>query len=312
MKYSQELQEEILAQAKDGYSGRSIATHLGLSKSGVNQLLKRHSAVINTAATTGPKVLFFDLETSAALVYCFGRHKQFINQDAVEKEGGKILMAGYRWLGANQSTVLYNKSEIRNDQDYLVCAMLWDLFANADVVVAHNAKNFDIKMLELRCMANGLPPLPTVQVVDTLEIAKRKFRFPSNRLDALGAYLNIGRKVSHSGIKLWVDVQAGKEEAMEEMREYCEQDVDLLVEVFLALRSRGLVSGFNAALYYDDDIVRCRSCGHHEFESTGRKVYTPSGVYNEIRCTECETVQRDKSNQTSKTKRSNLLSAPKA
>jgi hypothetical protein len=315
MKYSQELQEEILAQAKDGYSGRSIATHLGLSKSGVNEFLKRHSAVINTAATKankGAKILFIDLETSAALAYCFGRHKVFLNQDSIHTEGGKILVAGYRWLGEDESTVIYDKSEIRASQDYLLCSLLWDLFNEADVVVAHNAKNFDVKMLEVRCLANGLPPLPTVQVIDTLEIAKKKFRFPSNKLDSLAAYLGIGRKVTHSGIDLWVKVQQGDEKALENMVEYCEQDVDLLVEVFLALRSRGLVSGFNAALYYDNDIVRCRSCGHHEFEYTGRKVYTPSGVYNEIRCTECETVQRDKSNQTSKTKRSNLLSAPKA
>ena len=167
-------------------------------------------------------------------------------------------------------------------------------------------------MLEVRCLANGLPPLPIVQVIDTLEIAKKKFRFPSNKLDSLAAYLGIGRKVETGGIELWVKVQQGDEKALENMVEYCEGDVDLLVDVFLALRSRGLVSGFNAALYYNDDVTRCRACGHTEFEYTSRKVLTPSGVYNELRCLECETVQRDKQNQTTKLKRSKLLSAPKA
>lgn len=306
MKYTEKIKENILNLQAKGYSGRQIAYQLCLSKSGVNQFLKNSKS---STRGEGPKILFFDLETSAALVYAFSRHKVFVNQDAVHTEGGKVLVAGYRWLGESKSTVLYNKSEIRASQDYLLCSLLWDLFNEADVVVAHNAKNFDVKMLEVRCLANGLPPLPTVQVIDTLEIAKKKFRFPSNKLDSLAAYLGVGRKVTHSGIDLWVKVQQGDEKALEDMVTYCEGDVDLLVEVFLALRSRGLVSGFNAALYYNDDIQRCRSCGHDEFEHTGRKVTTPSGIYNELRCLGCETIQRDKQNQTSKLKRSKLLSA---
>lgn len=310
MKYSFQQQEKILGLQKQGYSGRQIAVILGLSKSGVNDFIARHQQRYSHGK--GPRICFFDLETSAALVYAFGRHKQYINQDAVHTEGGKILVAGYRFLGEDKTKVLYNKSEIRQGEDYLICAQLWEIFNNSDVVVAHNAKNFDVKMLEVRCLANGLPPLPTVQVIDTLEIAKKKFRFPSNKLDSLAAYLGIGRKVETGGIELWVKVQQGDEKALEDMVEYCEGDVDLLIDVFLALRSRGLVSGFNAALYYNDDVTRCRACGHTELEHTGRIITTPSGVYNELRCLECETVQRDKHNQTTKLKRSKLLSAPKA
>jgi predicted transcriptional regulator/ribosomal protein S27E len=307
MKYSFETQEKILELKNQGHSSRTIGAILGISKSGVNNFLNSQNK-----SKAGAKILFIDLETSAALAYCFGRHKVFLNQDSIHTEGGKILVAGYRWLGEEKSTVVYNKSEIRASQDYFLCLLLWDLFNKADVVVAHNAKNFDVKMLEVRCLANGLPPLPTVQVIDTLEIAKKKFRFPSNKLDSLAAYLGIGRKVVHSGIDLWVKVQQGNEKALADMVEYCEGDVDLLVEVFLALRSRGFVSGFNAALYYDDDLMHCRSCGSTFLEYTGRKVMTPSGIYNEIRCNDCGTIQRDKVNQTSKSKRAKLLSAPKA
>lgn len=310
MKYSFQQQEKILELQKQGYSGRQIAGILGLSKSGVNDFLGRYKQ--RYIHGNGPRILFLDLETSAALAYVFSRHKVFINQDAIHTEGGKILVAGYRFLGEDKTKVLYNKSEIRQGEDYLICAQLWEIFNNADVVIGHNARQFDVKMLEVRCLANGLPPLPAVQVIDTLEIAKKKFRFPSNKLDSLAAYLGIGRKISTGGIELWVKVQQGDEKALADMVEYCEGDVDLLVEVFLALRGRGLVSGFNAALYYNDDLTRCRACGHTELEYTGRKVLTPSGVYNELRCLECETVQRDKQNQTTKLKRSKLLSAPKA
>ena len=310
MKYSSQQQEKILELQKQGHSGRQIARITGHSKSGINNFLSKR--LRKTASKQGARILFIDLETSAALVYAFSRHKVFVNQDAVHTEGGKVLVAGYRWLGEAKSTVLYNKSEIRASQDYLLCSLLWGLFNEADVVIAHNAKQFDVKMLEVRCLANGLPPLPTVQVIDTLEIAKKKFRFPSNKLDSLAASLGVGRKIETGGIELWKKVQQGDEKALGDMVEYCEGDVDLLHDVFLALRSRGLVSAFNAALYYDDEVIRCRSCGHTEFEATGRKIRTATGIYNELRCTECETVQRDKQNQTTKTKRTNLLSTPKA
>jgi hypothetical protein len=206
--------------------------------------------------------------------------------------------------------MIYNKSEILQGEDYLICSKLWNLFKYADAVCGHYIKGFDFKVLQTRCLANGLPPLPSVKVIDTWEMAKKHFKFPDNKLDTVAAYLGLGRKLSNSGIQLWKDVQEGADKALEDMLEYCEQDVDLLYDVFIALRSRGLASSFNAGLYYDDEKQRCLSCGCDTLEYTGRKIATPAGVYNEIRCTECETVQRDKFNQTTKEQRSNLTMKP--
>lgn len=330
MLYSFDTQLDILQLATEGHSGRAIASMLGVSKSGVNDFLARrdmfdpvayaeqttYSDTSDTSGPTepkanGPKILLFDLETSAALVYAFGRHKIFVNQDAVAIEGGKILMASYRWLHEDTTNILVDKEEIRAGSDYEVTKQLWDLFEQADAVVAHNGRNFDVKMLEAACLRNDLPPLPTVHILDTLEIAKKKFRLPSNKLDSLAAFLDIGRKVTHSGIDLWAKVQQGDEKAIEEMVEYCLHDTDLLLEVFLYLRSRGLVSGFNAANYYDDNKMRCKTCGSVELENTGRTVTTPTGRFEELRCRVCDSVQRDKENLNTKEKRKSLTASPK-
>lgn len=300
MEYSKQTVTAILDLKSNGLSSRDIAKELGISKSGVNNVINR------SLKAKGPRILFIDLETSAALVYCFGRHKQFINQDAVKIEGGKLLVSGYKFLGDEKVTVLYNKQAIKRGEDYELCVKMLQLFSQADVVVAHNAKGFDIKMLETRLIANGLSALPSVKVIDTLELAKRKFRFPSNKLDSLGAYLGLGRKVSHSGIDLWVRVQEGDEKALSEMIKYCEGDVELLESIFLELQTRGFI-GLNYGLYYADDKVRCNSCGSSHVVKTGRKVTTPSGIYNEYRCMHCGTVTRDKQNQASKQKRASLL-----
>lgn len=573
MKYTFHQQQQIIELKEKGYSSRSISKLLGVSKSGVNDY---YSSYLNnqTLSKNGPRVLLFDLETSAALVYCFGRHKQFINQDAIQEEGGKILCAGYRWLGEENTTVINYLEDVKLQKDSKVCKDLWNLFNAADVVVAHNCvtldtpvlkadmqwvnigdikvgdelvgfdegkspftkareggkwvgvkgknrqirpsivtdysihekecvevlldngdivtttkdhywlgkaekdqnlrwytseslrkgqrvvkymntwendksyesgwisgfidgegslsksvhgvpssiqfcqrpgvvwdkmlrlcaqkkltvsanrtpktgglgkqdclyaniqggkwevietiskfniermkskinwnnfgqlsggcevkivsvtpvglrkvavmgtststffakgyamhncKNFDIKMLAARCLSNGLPPLPSVQVLDTLQMARKGFRFPSNKLDSLGEYFKIGRKVSHSGIKLWVDVQQGSTEAIGKMVEYCAQDVDLLYEVFVLLQKQGLASGVNFAAYYDDSKTRCKSCGSDNLEFTGKQFTSNTGIFDEVHCKDCGASHRSKYNKLPTAKRKNFL-----
>jgi DNA polymerase elongation subunit (family B) len=314
--YSKEIQDEIIELRFQGYSSRNIAEILGISKSGVNDFI---SGLLtrNTLKTTkempkdGPRILLLDIETSAALVYAFGRHKQYISQSAVKSEGGKVLMVGYQWLHEGETHIIVDKEEVRRGEDYDMVKAAIELVSQADAVVAHNGRNFDMKMLEARALANDLPTFPTVHILDTLEIAKKKFRLPSNKLDSLGAYLEVGRKVQHSGIDLWVRVQEGDETALLEMYDYCKQDVNLLRLVYLALRSRGLVSGFNAANYYSDNTPRCKTCGSTEIEETGRRVTTPTGIYKEIKCNDCGALHRSSTNLTTKEKRKSLLASSK-
>jgi len=307
-KYSYEIEKKVLELLQLGLSSRKVADYLAISKSGVNNIRNRSAEQKENRSKTGPKILVFDLETSASLVYCFGRHKQYINQDAVVSEGGKILCAGYQWLDDADSTVIAYSEDIKLEQDYKICFHLWCLFNQADAVVAHNALQFDIKMLETRCLANGLPPLPHVKVIDTLILAKKNFRFPSNKLDSLASYLDIGRKVTHSGIDLWVKVQQGCNESLQKMVEYCKGDTDLLVEVYKALRSRGIVgTDFNAAHYYADNMHRCKVCGSDNLESTGRTANTAISTFDEVRCNDCGAIHRTRSATNSKTKRASIL-----
>jgi DNA polymerase III epsilon subunit-like protein len=304
-RYSFDTKQSIIELKQRGISSRKIADFLNISKSGVNEAYITYLEN-KTQSNNGPRVMLFDLETTSAQVFCFGRHKQFINQDAVKTEGGKIICAGYRMLDG-ETKVLANYDEVKAGEDYSVCKQMWNLFSQVDIVSAHNCKNFDIKMLEARCLANGLPPLPTVKIIDTLEIARAKFRFPSNKLDSLGAYFGVGRKTGHSGISLWVRVQEGDPEALDEMIAYCHQDVELLYDIFMILRNRGVLAGVNFAAYYDDDVTRCKACGSDHLELTGRTVTTGLSSFEEIKCNSCGTLQRTRKNTLSKEKRSKLL-----
>lgn len=75
-----------------------------------------------------------------------------------------------------------------------VCARLCAELHGA-VLVAHNA-TFDLSFLEMECARTGraLPPLP---VLDTLSIARRNYRFPSNSLAGLCARFGVERERAH-------------------------------------------------------------------------------------------------------------------
>lgn len=338
MKLNPKIIELILAYADAGLSSRRIAGIVGVSKSTVNNYIAanalhnqfQHYLTEGNAGNKpkvqlqydpkdvafkkpkqGPRVLLFDLETSAALAYTFGRFKVNLSQDNIHTEGGVILCASYKWLGEDTVHTLAFPDEISSNEDFSVVAHLWELFEQADAVVVHNAKGYDYKVLQARCMINEFSPLPNVKVIDTLDMAKKNFRLPNNKLDSIVRLLSIGAKVETGGISLWKEVQQGCPDALARMLQYCKQDTALLEEVYLRLRTFGTASNFNAANYYDDEHERCNICGSTELEATGRSVFTDVSKFQEIRCKNCGGIHRKRQALNSKEKRKSLLATAK-
>ncbi len=315
MKYSEDTINFIKQMNSEGYSSRFIAASLNISKSGVNYALQRQEPKLQydpqdvAFKPTGPKILVFDTETAAATALTFGRFKVNLSQDNILDNGGWILCACWRWLGEYETHRIYlTPAEVERKDDSRIVAKLFDLYEEADAVLAHNSQGFDHKVVQTRAIASGFPPLPQVKVLDTLQLVKKYLKLPSNRLDAIGEFFGLGRKISTGGISLWRRVQEGDVQAMEDMVTYCEQDVDLLYDVYLRTRQLGRAgSDFNAALYFDDDLVRCRVCGSADVEYTGRTTETSLNVFDEVRCNDCGAVHRHRKSKTTKEKRNSLL-----
>lgn len=313
MKYTEEVIKTILDLHYDGVASRQIAKLLEISKSGVNYVVQRNTELQydpkEVAFKDGPRVLIFDTETAAATALTFGRFKVNLSQDNILDNGGWLLCACWRWLGEKEvHRIWLSPNEVAEKNDSRLVARLFELYEEADAVIAHNSQGFDHKVVQTRAVANGFPPLPQVKVLDTLLLVKKYLKLPSNRLDAIGEFFNLGRKISTGGISLWRRVQEGDLKAMEDMVTYCAQDVDLLYEVYLRTRQLGRAgSDFNAALYYNDDKVRCRVCGSADVEYTGRTTETSLNKFEEIRCKSCGAVHRDRKTITTKEKRKALL-----
>lgn len=183
-----------------------------------------------------PKTLFFDIETAPIEGWSW----EMRESDVVAVKRPTYMLAwAAKWQGSNRiiARVLPDYPGYKKDKtnDGALVSELRDLLCSADVVIAHNA-DFDVKKANARFLANGLQPPSPFKTFCTLKLARKAFRFDSNRLDALGGYLGVGRKVKHTGIHLWLKCMEGDEAAWLMMRRYNKQDVNLLERVFQKMR----------------------------------------------------------------------------
>lgn len=115
---------------------------------------------------------------------------------------GYTLCYSAKWLGKKNvlfdAMPFYGEYKVGSENDFSVVKSLWDLLDKADIVIAHNCQDFDVPMMNSRFVFNDLRPPSPYKIVDTLKIARQNFRFPSNKLDDLGEYLGLGRKMPHT------------------------------------------------------------------------------------------------------------------
>src|ERR1019366_3081154 len=89
------------------------------------------------------------------------------------------------------------------ESDKALVKELWRMMNDADIIIAHNGDGFDIKKSNARFIIHGLLPPATYKTIDTLKIARRHFKFGSNKLNDLGVTLGLGKKLPHTGAHLW-------------------------------------------------------------------------------------------------------------
>lgn len=242
------------------------------------------------------KVLFWDIETSPALSAHWGLYDQRIAKGATVRKAG-LLSHAWSWgNGQVHSGVLTPEQAIENDYEDLVYKA-WSLLDNADVVVAHNGKNFDIKRINAEFIKIGLPPPSPYKVYDTLRVAKRHFKFERNDLDSLCEILGVPfRKVKHEGMPLWMKCIQGEQESLDQMQEYNEGDIPTLRAVFYKLLpwdNQGI--NFSLLLNDEDSCPHCGADVSDVEDLTDKSVLTASRKYAHYRCSSCGANLRSKS-----------------
>lgn len=252
-----------------------------------------------------PKILTLDIESAPNLAYVWGCFKQNIPMDFMV-EDFYILSFAAKWLHSDE--VIYHENRYGDDLCLLVEAN--KLLSEADIVVAHNGKKFDIPMLAGRSAVQGLsPPIPFKQV-DTCLAARRYFRFPSNSLAYLTRVFGCSGKLKHqkfAGAELWVQCLKQNDEAWKEMRTYNEQDVVCLEELYLRMRP-WITNHPNVGVLMEKERSVCPRCGSAHIHYRGY-VTTNVAKYRSFQCQDCLSYSRERFTQYDKDLSKSLLTS---
>lgn len=252
-----------------------------------------------------PKILFIDIETSFLTAHTWGLFDQNITPSQLVKDS-VILSWSAKW--AHEKNVMYmdqrNNKNIKDDTKLILS--IWKLLDEADIVVGQNSKRFDIKRLNASFVLLGLGKPSSFRQIDTLEIAKRNFGFPSYKLEYMSEKLcKKYKKLKHKkfpGNDLWLACLNGNKEAWKEMECYNKHDVLCLEELYYVFQNWD--STINFDVYHDNEYSICK-CGNDKFVKNGFH-YSSTGRYQRWKCTKCKFETRDGVNLLSKEKRDTI------
>lgn len=225
------------------------------------------------------RILTIDIETSPNIAHVWRLWQENVGLSQL-LESGEVISFAAKWH--DQKQVLFYSTHHNGKEEMVKAAH--ELLSEADVVVHYNGDKFDLPHLNREFLELGLEPPAPYASVDLLKVVKRKFRFPSNKLDYVVQKLNIGAKVSTGGHELWLACLNGSDSAWSKMRKYNKHDVvvteklyDKILPWIPAHPSVGLYEGMA-------DV--CPACGSDRLTLQGH-AYTSMGAFQRYQCGDC-------------------------
>lgn len=246
------------------------------------------------------KILLLDIETAPHSVYVWGLWKQDVAINQIVEPGYTLCWAA-KWYG--EKKIMF--SSIHRDGNEAMLRGIYDLIEEADAVIHYNGTKFDMPTLAQEFLAQGWAPPSSPIHIDLLNTARRRFRLPSNKLNYVAGYLNLGQKIEHKGMELWRDCMAGNDKAWRLMERYNKGDVTLLEKVYEVLRP-WVPNHPNHALFNSADAPTCPNCGGTHLQRRGF-YYTKTMRYQRYHCQTCGAWSRERATDLDKEDRRNIL-----
>lgn len=232
---------------------------------------------------SGPRILLLDIETFPDVVWAWSVYQA----DAIAvREHWYILSYAAQWLGTGRPWVrgLNDFPGYKNGRstERQLLKEIHALLDEADIVVAHNGVDFDLKKINARLIDQKFGPPSPYKIVDTKRATKQVAAFSSNKLDWLCGQLDLGRKLEHQGFPLWRRCAEGDRAAWDRMKRYNLHDVKLLKALYLELRP--WIRQPNFAVFTDGSS--CPACGRDSLIHRGyHRALTR--VYERFQCKDC-------------------------
>lgn len=236
-----------------------------------------------------PNILFFDIETLPMLIFAWELGKQVVGYKNIYKER-QVACIGYAWNdGPIQILELdydnYDLHQRDNDADRMMIDRFVAVSREADLVVGHNLKSFDVSVLRSRIIKHQLPDFVPFLIDDTYR-SLADVGFSSHKLDYMTGFLGLPPKEDHP-YEMWLDVVTKVPGAFDKMKVYCMGDVDRTRQLYERVRPY-LKSSLNRAVFVNDPKV-CPNCGAKDTLIHRGFRYTLTGKYPRYECKSCHT-----------------------
>jgi DNA polymerase elongation subunit (family B) len=217
-------------------------------------------------------ILILDIETAPNLAHTWGLYDQSVALNQIVKPSYTLCWAA-KWLGKK-------KVFFRDHKEKAFVKDIYELLTEADAVVHYNGSKFDIPILNKDFVNQGLPPPAPFKEIDLLKTVRRRFRMPSNKLEYVCNFLEIGNKLKHQGHDLWTAYMAGDKKAMQKMKRYNIHDITLTEQLYMRLLP------WIPNHPTDSPTNACPVCGGHHLQRRGT-IRRLAGLYARYQCQDC-------------------------
>ena len=224
------------------------------------------------------KILLIDIEVAPNTAHVWGIFDQNISINQL-LESSYTLCYAAKWYG--NPKIMFDSVQ-KSGKDKML-ANVHALLDQADAVVHYNGSRFDIPILNKEFLLNGMPPPSPAKHIDLLQVARRQFRFVSNKLDYVSQALGLGAKTAHEGHTLWLKCMNDDRKAWKIMEEYNKNDVILLEKVYD--KFKGWIKQHPNHNAYSVDVC-CPNCASRKLQARGTQ-RSRTAIYQRYQCKDC-------------------------
>lgn len=320
--YSNELKATIIKHYYNSpHSQRSTAKLFGIHRRTIENWLadmppkKPHPHTSADFPHSHIKILFLDIETLPSIMVSYSRKTSYISPKQIIQHG---MMASFQYAYGRGEVINMNLRDmgcipdsgvIRPDHALPLVEFMRNLVEDADIVIGHNGKRFDIGKLYSYLIKHECAPMHQPDVFDTLQAARRIGMHESNTLDDLAHYYGIRRKLA-GGMSYDVGIKAlcGDAETWQKIIDYGDNDVDMLRELYLKIRPHSIGNLHpNMNLFFEDHKTRCVVCGSSNVEWSNMKKRATVQAHNKLVCKCCGHIMQERKTALSKEKRESIV-----
>lgn len=161
----------------------------------------------------------------------------------------------------------------------------WEMFDQADILYGHNIDGFDVKKLNAEWALMGLMPPAPYKTVDTLKVARARFGFESNTLDALCKRLGLVSKTDRYDVEVARAALAGDVKMQRAIEAYNKGDI-CATEAFVDHVRAWIFNHPHDKHGTSDNRLTCHACWGSDLERNGTKLANQI-TYTMWRCRGC-------------------------